>query len=183
MAHTASPNAKRNSQAQHAKRDSTLNAAHASHCLHSLHSPSPLCCALCGFRFAAFDNDKNGTVSAHEYLMYSLREALVQTKKRMVDLFKQWDEDRSGRTSLHINTPEPAHHELVHHPLPHILFCPSHPLVLCPSHPPLPLHPLSGTISEKEFKQAIKVLGYAVPPAVASLLYKKLDENHDNNLK
>ena len=57
----------------------------------------------------------------------------------------------------------------------HLSFAPR--IHLCPS------HPLSGTISEKEFKQAIKVLGYAVPPAVASLLYKKLDENHDNNLK
>ena len=49
--------------------------------------------------FEAFDNDKNGTVSAHEYLIFSLREALLQTKKRMVDLFKCWDEDRNGTVS------------------------------------------------------------------------------------
>lgn len=49
--------------------------------------------------FAAFDEDGNGTVSAHEYLEYSLREACVQTGKRMVELFKSWDEDKGGTVS------------------------------------------------------------------------------------
>jgi hypothetical protein len=81
------------------------------------------------------DNDKNGTVSAHEYLTYSLREALMQTKKRMVDLFKCWDADRNG------------------------------------------------TVSEKEFVQAVRTLGFSVPPAVASMLYKMLDEDGNGSLK
>jgi len=49
--------------------------------------------------FAAFDEDGSGTVSAHEYLEYSLREACVQTGKRMVELFKSWDEDKGGTVS------------------------------------------------------------------------------------
>ena len=39
--------------------------------------------------FQAFDSDNSGLVSAHEYLLYSLREAMTHTKSRMVDLFKQ----------------------------------------------------------------------------------------------
>ena len=46
--------------------------------------------------FAAFDKDGSGTISAHEYLLYSLVEALGQTQLRAVDLFKAWDEDASG---------------------------------------------------------------------------------------
>ena len=46
--------------------------------------------------FKAFDTDGNGTVSAHEYLLYSLSEALSATELRAIDLFKQWDEDNSG---------------------------------------------------------------------------------------
>ena len=46
--------------------------------------------------FSAFDADGSGTVSAHEYLMYSLSEALASTELRAIDLFKQWDEDASG---------------------------------------------------------------------------------------
>ena len=46
--------------------------------------------------FRAFDTDGNGEVSAHEYLLYSLTEALAATELRAIDLFKQWDEDASG---------------------------------------------------------------------------------------
>lgn len=49
--------------------------------------------------FAAFDADGSGTISAHEYLMYSLSEAFSATELRAIDLFKQWDEDGSGAIS------------------------------------------------------------------------------------
>jgi len=49
--------------------------------------------------FHAYDTDGNGTVSAHEYLTFSLREALLATNKRAVDLFKQWDENKDGMVS------------------------------------------------------------------------------------
>jgi len=74
-------------------------------------------------------------VSAHEYLVYSLREACVVTGKRMVELFKQWDDDRSGE------------------------------------------------ISEREFKQAVRVLGFSVPDKVATMLFHRLDVDGNKVLK
>ena len=62
--------------------------------------------------FDAFDADGSGTASAHEYLMYSLREALIQTGRRMVDLFNQWDDDKSGKISEKEVRAEAAHVEL-----------------------------------------------------------------------
>ena len=47
--------------------------------------------------FKAFDTDGSGTVSAHEYLLYSLAAALTAMQLRAYDLFKQWDEDNSGK--------------------------------------------------------------------------------------
>lgn len=85
--------------------------------------------------FAAFDENGDGTVSAHEYLLYSLRAACVQSGKRMVDLFNLWDTDRSN------------------------------------------------TVGEKEFKQAVRVLGFAVPDDVASKMYRKLDADGNGQLK
>jgi len=85
--------------------------------------------------FAAFDEDGSGMVSAHEYLVYSLREACVVTGKRMVELFKQWDDDRSGE------------------------------------------------ISEREFKQAVRVLGFSVPDKVATMLFHRLDVDGNKVLK
>ena len=47
-------------------------------------------------RFDALDADGSGKVDMSEYLRFSLREALLRSQTRVVDLFRQWDEDDSG---------------------------------------------------------------------------------------
>ena len=47
-------------------------------------------------RFDALDADGSGKVDMHEYLRFSLREALQRSSTRVMDLFRQWDEDNSG---------------------------------------------------------------------------------------
>ena len=51
-------------------------------------------------RFDALDGDKSGKVDMAEYLQFSLRDALARSSDRVVDLFKKWDEDNSGKLSL-----------------------------------------------------------------------------------
>ena len=47
-------------------------------------------------RFDALDADGSGKVDMDEYLEWSLKEALSRSSSRVVDLFKQWDEDKNG---------------------------------------------------------------------------------------
>ena len=50
-------------------------------------------------RFEALDADGSGKVDMSEYLRWSLREALTRSSTRVIDLFKQWDDDGSGEIS------------------------------------------------------------------------------------
>jgi Ca2+-binding EF-hand superfamily protein/predicted esterase len=47
-------------------------------------------------RFEWLDVDKSGQISMHTYLMWSLKDCLTRASTRLVDLFKKWDEDKSG---------------------------------------------------------------------------------------
>merc|ERR1711871_1502347 len=48
-------------------------------------------------RFAALDSDGSGKVDMAEYLTFSLRDALARSSDRVCDLFRKWDEDKSGK--------------------------------------------------------------------------------------
>ena len=48
-------------------------------------------------RFQALDLDGNGQVDLNEYIRFSLCDALQRSSQRVLDLFKQWDEDKVGR--------------------------------------------------------------------------------------
>ena len=50
-------------------------------------------------RFTQLDADGSGKVDLHEYVRWSLREALTRSSTRVIDLFKQWDDDGSGEIS------------------------------------------------------------------------------------
>lgn len=47
-------------------------------------------------RFDALDADGSGKVDMSEYVQWSLRDALTRSSERVCDLFRKWDEDRSG---------------------------------------------------------------------------------------
>jgi len=47
-------------------------------------------------RFDALDDDGSGKIDMAEYLQWSLKDALMRSSSRVVDLFRMWDEDRSG---------------------------------------------------------------------------------------
>ena len=47
-------------------------------------------------RFYAKDLDGNGLLDMSEYLTWSLKDALARSEQRVMDLFRAWDEDRSG---------------------------------------------------------------------------------------
>ena len=47
-------------------------------------------------RFALLDGDGSGKIDMAEYLQWSLKDALVRSSNRVVDLFKAWDADKSG---------------------------------------------------------------------------------------
>ena len=42
------------------------------------------------------DEDGSGKIDMAEYLLWSLKDALARSASRVVDLFRLWDEDRSG---------------------------------------------------------------------------------------
>jgi len=47
-------------------------------------------------RFDIFDVNEKQQIDMHEYLQWSLRDALQRSATRLIDVFKMWDEDRSG---------------------------------------------------------------------------------------
>ena len=47
-------------------------------------------------RFEALDADGSGKVDLHEYVRFSLRDALYRSSARVIDLFRKWDTDESG---------------------------------------------------------------------------------------
>ena len=47
-------------------------------------------------RFAALDKDGSGKIGMAEYLLWSLTDALSRSSQRVVDLFRMWDEAKSG---------------------------------------------------------------------------------------
>ena len=50
-------------------------------------------------RFDALDGDKSGKVDMQEYIQFSLRDALARSATRVLDLFREWDEDGNGKIS------------------------------------------------------------------------------------
>jgi Ca2+-binding EF-hand superfamily protein/predicted esterase len=47
-------------------------------------------------RFEALDTDGSGKINLAEYVAWSLRDALSRSSDRVCDLFRKWDEDKSG---------------------------------------------------------------------------------------
>ena len=47
-------------------------------------------------RFKAIDTDGSGKVDMNEYVMLTLRDSLSRSSQRVMDIFKQWDDDNSG---------------------------------------------------------------------------------------
>jgi Ca2+-binding EF-hand superfamily protein len=47
-------------------------------------------------RLAELDKDGSGQIDMAEYIIWSLKDALARSSQRVVDLFRAWDEDRSG---------------------------------------------------------------------------------------
>ena len=50
-------------------------------------------------RFRSLDITGDGRVSKHEYLRFSLRDALARSVTRLREIFECWDEDNSGKIS------------------------------------------------------------------------------------
>ena len=47
-------------------------------------------------KFADLDEDGSGKVDLHEFIAFSLRDALKRSRGRAIDLFQIWDADKSG---------------------------------------------------------------------------------------
>ena len=47
-------------------------------------------------RFNALDVDGSGFIDMNEYLQWSLKDSLMRSSSRVVDLFRAWDDDKSG---------------------------------------------------------------------------------------
>ena len=50
-------------------------------------------------RFNALDTNHSGTIEMHEFLMFSLKDALARSVTQVLDLLKTWDTDGSGDIS------------------------------------------------------------------------------------
>jgi Ca2+-binding EF-hand superfamily protein len=50
-------------------------------------------------RFNALDTNHSGTIEMHEFLMFSLKDALARSATQVLDLLKTWDTDGSGDIS------------------------------------------------------------------------------------
>jgi len=51
-------------------------------------------------KFTDLDEDGSGKVELHEFIAFSLRDALKRSKGRAIDIFQMWDEDKSGQIDL-----------------------------------------------------------------------------------
>ena len=51
-------------------------------------------------RFAALDTDGSGKVDMSEYIAWALRDALIRSSQRVLDLFEEWDADGSGTITV-----------------------------------------------------------------------------------
>ena len=47
-------------------------------------------------RFKALDADGSGKIDMNEYVLFTLRDSLARSSTRVIELFKQWDDDNSG---------------------------------------------------------------------------------------
>jgi len=47
-------------------------------------------------RFEAIDTNRNDRVDLDEFIRFSLRDALARSSARVIDLFREWDDDDSG---------------------------------------------------------------------------------------
>ena len=47
-------------------------------------------------RFDLLDEDGSGKIDMFEYLEWSLKDALLRSSSRVIDLFRAWDEDKNG---------------------------------------------------------------------------------------
>jgi Ca2+-binding EF-hand superfamily protein len=52
-------------------------------------------------KFAEMDVDNSGAVELHEFIAYSLRDAVKRSKGKAIDIFQIWDADKSGYIDLH----------------------------------------------------------------------------------
>ena len=50
-------------------------------------------------RFDMLDGDKSGLVDMREYIQFALRDALARSSTRVLDLFREWDDDGNGKIS------------------------------------------------------------------------------------
>lgn len=47
-------------------------------------------------RFDSLDADKSGQIDLHEFIRFSLRDALARASARVIDLLREWDDDGNG---------------------------------------------------------------------------------------
>jgi Ca2+-binding EF-hand superfamily protein len=85
-------------------------------------------------RFEELDRNHNGRIEIHEYLMFSLRDALSRSVTRVLDLLQAWDDDGSG------------------------------------------------DISKKEFRQAIKALGFEARQKEVDAVFDEMDNDGSGKL-
>jgi Ca2+-binding EF-hand superfamily protein len=52
--------------------------------------------ALLRKRFTSLDADGSGKVDMNEYIAWALRDSLIRSSQRVLDLFQEWDTDGSG---------------------------------------------------------------------------------------
>ena len=51
-------------------------------------------------KFAEMDADSSGTIELHEFIVFSLRDAVKRSKGKAIDIFSIWDNDKSGYIDL-----------------------------------------------------------------------------------
>jgi Ca2+-binding EF-hand superfamily protein/tetratricopeptide (TPR) repeat protein len=86
-------------------------------------------------RFKSIDENNNDRVDLDEFIRFSLRDALHRSSSRVIDLFREWDEDDGG------------------------------------------------TISQKEFTQAITALGFDAPPQEIAAVFRQLDVDKSGSIE
>ena len=48
-------------------------------------------------RYAAADENQDGLIDRYEFILFSIRDALQRSAARVVDIFREWDQDGSGK--------------------------------------------------------------------------------------